>query len=196
MTIESVLIKPWKLYGYRNGVWKVHTPGDSFFAIKATVCWKIKKSSPDGPLSFHPDGQWRKSPMRQFLGKKIIAGFVDVHDAVRIMKSQGQRSLELRLRQFRLDLRLRFSGPQMGAVPNYGPPPCRVCCSNSDVAIFRTQFPETTICTECCAATEHPDGERGHHFAYERREGWMCRYCGIARERTEWEPDGDWSDHG
>lgn len=66
-------------------------------------------------------------------------------------------------------------------------PPCRVCSSVEKIICF----PDTltlAICPDCCAKVEHPDGETGHQFEYHKGDGWACRYCGILRNNTDWEP--------
>jgi len=52
------------------------------------------------------------------------------------------------------------------------------------VAVWRTEHPEQAICMDCCGDAEHPDGEHGHQYEYER-EGHMCRYCAAP-------PPSDW----
>ncbi len=55
-------------------------------------------------------------------------------------------------------------------------PPCRVC--GKDVAVWREEHPEHAICMDCCGNADHPDGEHGHQYEYERGErDYWCRYC-------------------
>ncbi len=68
-------------------------------------------------------------------------------------------------------------------------PPCRVC-GKTDPVIQYPDAHELTICPDCCGnVAEHPDGEKGHQFDYDRWEGHYCRYCGIPRNCTDYEPD-------
>lgn len=34
------------------------------------------------------------------------------------------------------------------------------------------------ICPACCEKAEHPNGETGHEFIYDRHEGHYCTHCG------------------
>jgi len=65
--------------------------------------------------------------------------------------------------------------------------PCRICHKSEWVGVYDIAHPERWICVECCPTVEHFDGETGHQFDYERGEGWMCRYCGILREHTNYD---------
>lgn len=67
--------------------------------------------------------------------------------------------------------------------------PCRICGKTDQVSIYDDDHPEDTICMDCCSKATHKDGETGHRFDYERGEGWVCRYCGIPRNATDY--DGD-----
>lgn len=62
-------------------------------------------------------------------------------------------------------------------------PTCRVC--HGPVAVWPIEHPEHAICMDCCENAEHPDGEHGHQYEYERYEGHMCRYCAAP-------PPADW----
>lgn len=66
-------------------------------------------------------------------------------------------------------------------------PPCRVC-NKSDGVICYPDDHSLTICPDCCAkVVEHPDGEKGHQWEYDRSERQhICTYCGIFRNCTEW----------
>jgi hypothetical protein len=66
-------------------------------------------------------------------------------------------------------------------------PPCRVCQKTDPVLVYPDQH-GMTICPECCAKAEHPDGEKGHQFKYDPadRTHW-CDYCGIDRKCTDYE---------
>lgn len=67
-------------------------------------------------------------------------------------------------------------------------PPCRVCGSNKDVICYTPDDYGSTICPDCCnKIVEHPDGESGHSFFHEKGEGWICKYCGILQECTDYD---------
>jgi hypothetical protein len=71
----------------------------------------------------------------------------------------------------------------------YPCPPCRVCGKKDEVICYPDDHSQT-VCPECCdKAEEHPDGEKGHQFYYDRWEGHLCRYCGIPRNCTDYEED-------
>jgi hypothetical protein len=64
-------------------------------------------------------------------------------------------------------------------------PPCRVCGKPDDVICYPDDH-ALTVCPDCCEIAEHPDGETGHQFDYDRWEGHVCRYCGINRNCTKY----------
>lgn len=66
-------------------------------------------------------------------------------------------------------------------------PPCRACGLSEKVICFPDNH-ALAICPDCCDKTaEHPDGENGHQWEYDKWDGWQCRYCGIPRNCTEYE---------
>lgn len=69
-------------------------------------------------------------------------------------------------------------------------PPCGVCGSAEHVAIYPVNRGHV-VCTECCAKTQHHDGEDGHQFDYYRGEGWACRYCGVDRNPSNYDYSED-----
>lgn len=75
--------------------------------------------------------------------------------------------------------------------PEAVPPPCRICHRRLNVAIYREEAPEQTVCVYCCEHADHADGEHGHVFAYQRSEGHTCNYCGIDRNCTDFDYSED-----
>lgn len=66
-------------------------------------------------------------------------------------------------------------------------PPCRKCGNNKDIIVYPDDH-ALTICPTCCKTAQHPDGEDGHQFEYQRDERrHICKYCGIPRDCTDWE---------
>lgn len=70
-------------------------------------------------------------------------------------------------------------------------PPCRVCASKHDVICYPLENRALTICPDCCAkCAEHPDGETGHVFEYDRGErDHVCQHCGVNRAQTDYQPE-------
>lgn len=66
-------------------------------------------------------------------------------------------------------------------------PPCRVCGKTEQVAIYREDAPERTVCMDCCAAAQHHDGEDGHQFSHHHGTGWACDYCGVDRNPSNYD---------
>lgn len=65
-------------------------------------------------------------------------------------------------------------------------PPCRVCKSNKEVIVYPDDH-TLTICPDCCDKAEHPDGETGHVWEYDRWErDRVCIHCGIQRRCTKY----------
>jgi hypothetical protein len=63
-------------------------------------------------------------------------------------------------------------------------PICRVCKKSDEIICYSES---EAICPTCCETVDHPDGEHGHQFDYERGErDHICRYCGISRLCTEY----------
>lgn len=62
-------------------------------------------------------------------------------------------------------------------------PICRLCGRTEDIITWPDEG--EVICPKCCEKAEHPDGESGHQFSYEKGEGWICKYCGINRNYQE-----------
>ena len=59
-------------------------------------------------------------------------------------------------------------------------PPCRVCGGN-DVGCYPADNLFMAICPNCCEKANHPDGETGHEFKYDRSErDTVCQKCGIS----------------
>lgn len=67
-------------------------------------------------------------------------------------------------------------------------PPCRVCKKVEPVLCYPDDH-ALTICPDCCdKVEEHPDGEKGHQWEYDRGDRQhICKYCGIPRNCTEYE---------
>lgn len=46
---------------------------------------------------------------------------------------------------------------------------------------------------DCCGTAEHPDGETGHQYEYERDErDYWCRYCSQPAPHEWYEGQFDW----
>ena len=74
---------------------------------------------------------------------------------------------------------------------NHTCPPCRVCLSSEHVGVFDPLNLFLAICPECCGTANHPDGETGHVWEYDRSErGNVCQKCGV----PEHSDDGHISD--
>ena len=73
-----------------------------------------------------------------------------------------------------------------GIHPNLYGPPCRVCHKTDNVICYPDDH-ALTICPDCCdKCLEHPDGEKGHQWDYDKWErDDVCRYCGIQRRCTD-----------
>jgi len=68
-------------------------------------------------------------------------------------------------------------------------PPCRVCGKADDVISYPDDH-LLTICPDCCEKTEHPNGEIGHYFYYDRDErARICEACGVNRKYTDYDRD-------
>lgn len=71
-------------------------------------------------------------------------------------------------------------------------PPCRVCGKTEPVLCYPDEH-ELTICPDCCAKAEHPNGETGHDFVYDRHErDHACYNCGIFRRATDYDYSEDY----
>lgn len=76
-----------------------------------------------------------------------------------------------------------------GIHPNRYGPPCRVCKKTDDVISYPDDH-SLAICPGCCdKVEEHPDGEKGHQWEYDKWDGHYCRYCGIPRNCTSYVED-------
>lgn len=67
-------------------------------------------------------------------------------------------------------------------------PPCSICASADNIICYPDDH-ALTICPDCCARAEHPDGETGHQYSYEPGErDHFCDRCGD-RASYEWHCD-------
>lgn len=65
---------------------------------------------------------------------------------------------------------------------------CR-CCGTRDIITWWWEKPWETICPDCCGAgAVHADEETGHQFEHQGGGEHLCRYCGIPRNCTDWQP--------
>ncbi len=65
-------------------------------------------------------------------------------------------------------------------------PACRICGKPDAVICFPDDHAQT-ICPDCCATTEHPDGETGHEWKYTPYDrDHECQKCGVLRRCTSY----------
>lgn len=70
-------------------------------------------------------------------------------------------------------------------------PPCRVCGKSEPVLCYDPADNSTAICPTCREKAEHPNGETGHEWQYDRYEhADACGNCGIFRRDTNYESEG------
>ena len=76
-------------------------------------------------------------------------------------------------------------------MPDPDAPNCRVC--GGPIVTWPIDHPEHAICMDCCGTAEHPDGETGHQYEYERDErDYWCRYCSQPAPHEWYEGQFDW----
>jgi hypothetical protein len=92
----------------------------------------------------------------------------------------------------------RQEGAEGGSVPEMWAvevtPPCRVCRDAKNVLCYDPKDHSAAICPDCCdKVKEHPDGETGHRWEYDRYErAHACGYCGIFRRDTNYDHSEDY----